>query len=244
MNEKQEYAEMLDIVENTCNIRVKKAKPSFFKKRTRPVNSEAVKKELIEKVNSGEVALEQPEVETPRPAPAVKKRKFAVSGVGIGVFAVLALSLTIILTNVLVPNSAINTFFRSVFGSEKKIAEVTDARVFSDFEVAMPYAEMSLENGVITLDKNGSLYSTARGEVETVVKGEDGKYTMLIRHSDNFFTAITGMDYVYFSAGDSVYSTVPVGYSREAGATVCFLDGESAVIANYTIEESAVVWEA
>lgn len=259
MDEKKEYEEMIDMPESTCSVKVKKAKKPLLAKKTRKrrAGSEAVKNEVIDMVNAAtERSEEQPETaETPTLSetqttaeikksvkPTKKKFRFAISGVGVGVFAIVALTLAIIMTNAVFPNSAINVFFRSVFGTEQKT--VADTRVFSDFEVSLPYGEVSLDNGVIILNEKGSLYSTADGAVETLSKGEDGKYTMLIRHSDNFFTAITGMDYAYFSAGEQVRRTVPVGYADGTGATVCFLDGDNSVIASYTVSDDVVLWAA
>lgn len=260
MDEKKEYEEMIDMPESTCSVKVKRARRSFFKKKPQKLaGSEEVKNEVIDMVNAAaENGEEKPvseeavmptetinetttEIKTAVKRPK-KKFKFAISGVGIGVFAVVALTLAIIMTNAVFPNSAINVFFRSVFKAEQKV--VADTRVFSDFDVSLPYGALSLEDGIITLNEKGSLYSTADGEVQTLSKGDDGKFTMLIRHSDNFYTAITGMDFAYFSVGDSVRRTVPVGYSKNSGATVCFLDGENSVIASYTVSAAAVVWEA
>ena len=262
MDEKKEYEEMIDMPESTCNVKVKKAKKPLLAKKTRKrrAGSEAVKNEVIDMVNAAaekteesDIKAETAEAQTLRETQTTaeikqkakspkKKFKFAISGVGIGVFAIVALTLAIIMTNAVFPNSAINVFFRSVFGTEQKT--VADTRVFSDFDVSLPYGEVSLDNGVITLNEKGSLYSTADGAVETLSKGEDGKFTMLIRHSDNFFTAITGMDYAYFGIGDQVRRTVPVGYANGTGATVCFLDGDNSVIASYTVSDDVVLWAA
>ena len=52
MNEKQEYAEMLDIGESTSVVKTKKAKRPLFKRRREKVDPDAVKRELIDKVNA------------------------------------------------------------------------------------------------------------------------------------------------------------------------------------------------
>ena len=248
MNEKQEYAEMLDIGESTSVVKTKKAKRPLFKRRREKVDPDAVKRELIDKVNAEKPTETEAQTEivtageqTAKVRSARQRKKFAVSGVGVGVFAIVALTLAIIMTNAVFPNSAINVFFRSVFGSEQKV--VADTRVFSDFDVAVFYDNVSLDGGVMTIAGKGSLYSAANGEVSSLSKGEDGKYIMTIRHSDEFFTAISGMDYAYFNVGDKVYKNIPVGFA-DSGATVCFLDGDSTVIANYTVTDNSVVWEA
>ena len=249
MNEKQEYAEMLDLSESTCNITVKKPKKSIFKKKEKkPKNADTVKAEVIEKINAESEAEEiennSEAVTDEEPTAVIKKAKKqgrgGAFGVGVGIFAVVALTLSIILTNALFPNSAINVFFRSVFGVEERVA--VDVRTYSDFKVEVPAGATLGENGVLTVEKTGSLYTVENGTVDSVSKGQDGKYTMLIRHSDNFFTALSGMDRAYFSEGDKVFKNVPVGYSEGKSASLCFLDGDSVVIANYTVVDNAVVW--
>ena len=173
MDEKKEYEEMIDMPESTCTVTVKKAKkPRFGKKIKKRAGSEAVKNEVIDMVNaanaesgnaetaeSQEIGATADSAVGAKETSAVKRPKkkfgFAFSGVGIGVFAIVALTLAIIMTNAIFPNSAINVFFRSVFGAEGKAS--ADTRVFSDFDVSLPYGEMTVNDGVIILNESGSL---------------------------------------------------------------------------------------
>ena len=61
MNEKLQYASMLEIPVSTCNVSVKPAKKRLFSKKKK-VNHEQVKEQLVKKVNQlesdGELAVQ------------------------------------------------------------------------------------------------------------------------------------------------------------------------------------------
>ena len=59
MNEKLQYATMLEIPVSTCSVSVKPAKKKLFSKKKK-VNHEQVKEQLVKKVNEAEVLEEQP----------------------------------------------------------------------------------------------------------------------------------------------------------------------------------------
>ena len=262
MNEKFEYDKMLEIpVMNTCNITVKKPQKNLWHRKK--VNPETVKEELIKKVNEREEKNSEYDVATTAYSfenddlkeksvavydggdsyPLAETNRTKISILGIGAFLVCALILVIALTNALVPNSGINIFLRSVFGDGEQATSVEDTRTFADFDVVIPYEAVNLDKGIITLNKGGSVYATANGVVESVAQDESGKYSVTIRHNDNFATVITGLNYSYFKSGSGVFQTIPIGYAKSAGATVRFLDKNSAVIANYTLNDNAVVWQ-
>ena len=52
----------------------------------------------------------------------------------------------------------------------------------------------------------------------------------------------SGLDYAYSEIGSKVYSNIPVGYVMES-ATMCFVDGNDAVITDYVLTDNQVVWE-
>ncbi len=128
-----------------------------------------------------------------------------------------ALCGAIFLTNVFMPNSAINTFFTSLASPK---AEEADNRKFSDFtlnSVLGAYSEIDLalsETGVLSFTGEGCVYPVADGEVASVTKGEDGLYTVTVAHSDTFQGVIGGLDYVYYQEGDLVKGNVPLGFSK------------------------------
>jgi len=263
MNEKLQYAEMLEIPVNTCNITYKPPKKRKTQRKT--VDGDKVKAELMDKINSEQVELKTEDLESPEEIteerlsePQVesenqsitvsikqvekstgkKAPKFGIIGIQLSVIGILLA--TIFLTNALFVDSGINVFFRSVFGTE---VNATDEREYSDFAPVInlgntPYA---LENGVITFAGAGSTYSPCDGTVISLSVGEDGKYAMEVAHSNNFKTLLSGLDLAYFKVGDMVKANIPVGYVLGENATICFYNGDS-VITDFTIDQNSVVW--
>ena len=267
MNEKLSYAQMLDIP-FTSSVTVKRAKKRrFFGKKK--VNVDEIKDALIEKVNEdsdltptetpilseenkeaidlpnleGEKVLETPmpvETETSsisyrKPKKIKKSRVIAVQLMVIGM-----LIAGIFITNAVMPNSGINTFFSQVFGTE--VSE-TDSRNYTDFspEIIPSSSGFGVSEGVITINGKSSLYSPCNGKVDSVIKGEDGKFSVTIKHSDKFSTVISGLDYCYVEPDGKVLAKVPVGYAN-SGAKMCFYSGDGAIIVNFTITENTVIW--
>lgn len=270
MNEKLQYASMLDIPVNSCNITyapVKKRKGKS-KKAKQP---EDVKKELLDKVNGlqdGEAqtveAAAMPEhsangaaCETETVVPVAtdsrKKKRDKARGIKFTIVTaqfilIGALVATIFLTNAFYKNSGINTFMRSVFTSSRKTEEIkSDNRTYGDFKPVISYGEGSapvIENGVMTITGKGSVYTPYDGKVTKVTVDGAGKYSLEIAHSDNFKTVISGLDHAYAEINDQVFGNIPVGYAGESGIEMCFLGSDGAVITDYTLEGNAVVWKA
>ncbi len=291
MNEKLQYAEMLEIPTSTCRISYKPPKKKLFKKKS--ANLDEPKMELVKKINQEvesqeenssaptemveenavavreETATSEGEIiealdgeavtESERPLSTEdeiisqtetvtikkesKKKPFKISLVGVQFVVIGILIATILVTNALMPNSGINTLIASVFGVEKT-TEVDD-RNYLEFTAGFPsqdMADVSLENGIMSISKSGAVYSPCDGVVSSLVKGTDGKYTMEIEHSQKFKTVLSGVDVVYASIGEKVYATVPVGYIGDGGASMCFYGEDGMVITGYTIGENALVW--
>ena len=120
------------------------------------------------------------------------------------------------LTNVFMPGSAINTFFRSL-GDQNTTA--TDARTYADFTLSNVVSELSDAElnispaGILTFTSECCVYPAADGTVSDVTKSDDGTYTLKISHSDSFTGVIGGLDVVYYQVGDEVKANVPVGYT-------------------------------
>lgn len=130
--------------------------------------------------------------------------------------AACALCATIFLTNVFMPSSAINTFFRAMNGGE---TTATDTRSYNDFQLSPVVSELSKAElnlsptGILSFTEEGCVYPAANGVVSAVEQETDGTYRVKISHSDSFTGVIGGLDYVYYTVGDTVKANVPVGYS-------------------------------
>lgn len=134
-----------------------------------------------------------------------------------------ALCGAIFLTNVFMPSSAVNTFFRALTDTSKQAQ--ADTRTYTDFELAPVVsensdAELTLSpTGVLSFTDECHVYPSASGKISELSKGADGLYVMKIGYSDTFTGVISGLTSAYYAIGDEVKANVPVGYS----------DGESAV---------------
>ena len=144
----------------------------------------------------------------------------------------------ILLTNVFWKDSGINNLFKSVFASD---GEVVDDKKYDAYQAFAPSQnEIAIENGVMSIDKKGAVYSPAEGEAESVKFDE--KYTIVIRHGKNYKTVITGADYCYVKKGDKVFTSTPVCYSKDGGVEVSMYDGD-ALIKNYVVKDGKIVWQ-
>lgn len=254
MNEKLQYATMLEIPVNTTNITYKPIKKRR-KSKKQSENLDTVKEELMQKVNSETDAAESEtdtavinETEPNEPAEeyvsaSVHKNKrkpvFKFSAITAEIIAVFALIATIFLTNAFYENSAINVFMRKVFSPTAET--VAQEKTYADFAPVMNFdGEISLDGGVISCTGSGAVYAAADGKVSSVICEEDGTFTMNIAHSGLFSSKISGLKYAYLNEGDSVYGNIPVGYVKD-GFTMCF-NADGAAITDYTIEDSAVLW--
>ncbi len=262
MNEKLQYAEMLEIPVSTCNITYKpKKKRKFLKeKQEKPKNVENVKQELVDKINeeveetvANEVIEEYHQYSDSnaenfsniaQSSITRKPKKRASKLVVFELVLVGVLVATIGLTSAFIKDSAINVFFRNIFKSEAVVE--TDLRVYTDFVPNAPMTEsdtITLTGGVMSLTKEGSVYSPCNGKITSITTGETGKYDIEIAHSDNFSTVFSGVDYVYGEIGDTVYSTIPLGYVDGLDAKVCFMS-DTGLVTGYTILDGNVVWGA
>ncbi|MBQ9118137.1 MAG: hypothetical protein IJY11_02930 [Clostridia bacterium] len=141
-----------------------------------------------------------------------------------------ALCLGIFLTNVFMPSSAINTFFRTMTTTPQA---QEDERVFSDFDLNSIVGEYSTAvlsvspEGVVSFTAEGCVYPAVDGKV-TDVLSSDGQYVVKIEHSPSFTSVLEGVDYVYYQIGDEVKHNVPVAYSNGKNAVqmTMYADGE------------------
>ncbi len=270
MNEKLQYATMLEIPVSTCSVTTissRKRKP----KKKKVTSHEQVKEQLVNKVNS-EVneesaklyegysentygSLEQTEnvqeenyaqtqeQEYETEKPIKESKKFSVIGVQLAI--VFALITAIFLTNAFYPDSGINVFMREVFGGNSISTVTPDERTYDEFApvVALSNGATALvENGVINLSGEGSIYAPCNGKITAISSGEDGKFTIEVSHSENFKTVLSGVDYAYVELNDQVYFNIPVGYTQSGQVKMCFTDEQGVTITNYQLIENTVVW--
>lgn len=201
-------------------------------------------------VNGTEIAEAENKAEDARPNSAddfektvtvTHKKKRRITLVGIETVAIVALVLFIVMTNLIMANSGINTLLKMMNGTYVSAPAENDS-VYSVFKAVTPVSsdKMSVKDGVITVNKSGSIYSPCDGTV-TAIEKTDGKLSVEITHSKNFKTVINGMDYVYGNVGDKVYSNFPVGYLDKNTVTVSLYD-KGALITGYTVSGNNIVW--
>ena len=152
----------------------------------------------------------------------------------------------IFLTNIFMPNSAINTFFRSINSAP---AAQTDTRTYTDFTLAPVVSELS--NAELTLSPAGILsftsaccvYPAADGTIAEVTQNADGVYTVKIAHSDTFTGVIGGLDQVYYAVGDEVKANVPVGYTDGEEEVQVTMYSNGALLNCFQLtEENCLAW--
>lgn len=161
--------------------------------------------------------------------------------------AACALCGAIFLTNVFMPNSAINTFFRSI-GSTSAVAQ-TDTRTYSDFTLSpvvseLSDAELSLSPaGILSFTDECQVYPAADGKVSTVTQNEDGSYNVRISYSDSFTGVINGLDQIYYAVGDSVKANVPLGFSNGEGEVQVTMYSDGVLLNCFELtEENCLAW--
>ncbi len=257
MNDKKIYSEMLDIPASCCNITYKPPKKhpirKFFKKRE-VQGEEQIKKLVIDKVNNEEITTSEAEnceqieviedeLEQERKEEslceikkATQKKKSKLGIVGVQFIVIGLLFVAIIITNALSSTSGLSVFFNGVFGSE----QLVDSRTYSEFTPVFS-SDATLEQGVVYLKEDASIYAPCTGIIKSIEKDEKGNYNVSIMHSENFYSYIGDLTYVYAEVGDTVYNTVPMGYSNNS-AKAYFLDNGGNVLTSYTLSSGEVKW--
>ena len=158
-----------------------------------------------------------------------------------------ALCGAIFLTNVFMPGSAVNTFFRALDGSAK--TDTIDARTYADFTLSgvvndFSDTELTLSpTGILSFTDECHVYPAANGTVSAVIENEDGTYTLKISHSDTFTGVIDGLDQVSDVEGEAVKTNVPVGYSYgEAEVQVTMYSSGALLNCFELTEENCLAW--
>lgn len=252
MNEKLQYASMLEMPNSSSTITYKPIK----KKRTKraKVGEDSVKQELVDKVNAQVEEQDLVEEEnnalpivreesslSETPSVSIKeKKKFKFSVVTLQSLIIVALIAVIAITNLVNENSGINVFMKGLFQSEKV---VVDQREFNEFSPVFNVndTEFTIADGVASVSYTGSVYAPCDALVESVTQDESGLYSIVLSHSKNFTSKIDGLKFVYSGVGEKVFKNIPVGYAENV-FSACFFDSQRALITGYEIIDNAVVW--
>ncbi len=166
---------------------------------------------------------------------------------GVEFAAACALCGAIFLTNVFVPGSAINTFFRSMTSTTTAVA--VDTRTYADFTLSpvvseLSEAELSLSPaGILSFTAASCVYPAANGTVSEITQTENGCYTVKLAHSDSFTGVISGLDYVYYAVGEEVKANVPVGYTNGEEEVQVTMYSSGTLLNCYELtEENCLAW--
>ena len=156
-----------------------------------------------------------------------------------------ALCGAIFFTNVFLPNSAINTFFRAIHTPK---AEST-AKHYSEFDLApivslRSDAQLNLSPaGVLSFTDDCCVYPAANGTVKEILRTDEGLYTVKVGYTDAFTGVFYGLDTVYYAVGETVKANVPIGYTAgnvEVQVTM-YADGDLLNCFELT-EENCLAW--
>ena len=167
---------------------------------------------------------------------------------GVEFAAACALCGVIFLTNALMPNSGINTFFRSLGATEKA---TTDNRAYADFSlspVVNEFVDIELtlsKTGILSFKDEACVYPVCDGTLRSVAVNPDGSYLVTVDYSTSFSGVIDGLDSVYAVAGEKVKANIPIGYSlgeKEVQVTM-YSNGELLNCLQLT-SENCLVWSA
>lgn len=262
MEQSLEYAQMLEIPVSTVNVVKKK---SLFSRRSK--HADDLKDRVVESVNerldggvdnattatvAGDNAFVADEynlngyVQTEDlTAPVKTKKKMGVAGKIIiaETAAACLLAAGIFLTNVFVPNTAINTFMGGLTAVKEKEASYNQFKLTSVVSELSDAAVAVTDDGVIHFTEKAAVYPVCDGEVASVTE-TDNLYTVKIAHTSKFTSVITGLDTVYAKAGDAVKSNLPFAYSKgENEVRVCMYDGDT-LLNCYTLSGAVPVWNS
>ena len=258
MNEEIEYAEMLEIPVSTVNVIRKTNK----KHKTARTDTQEMKEEVISKINDSPLLTEnsfapfEQEFEQNQSnfepsdfpfenedAPRNKRWTDMLLKVEFGLSC--ALCLGIFLTNVWMPESAVNTFFRSLTNT----IEQTDERNYSDFVLSGilsedSKAEINLSpTGILSFVTEGCVYPAADGKITQITQNDNGTYTVKISHTDSFTGIIDGLDYVSYEVGQNVKSNVPIGYTDGNAEVQMTMYSDGQLLNCFSLEEdNTLAW--
>ena len=250
MNQELDYADMLEIPVSTLSVVKKK---SFFKRKSEKpqeilqpeLPEEEIKERVVESVNErvGAYVYSEDVSDSPKPEKKPFKKDKARIVLFTEAIAIGAIAVAIFLTNIFMPNSAINTFIGLFTKSSEQEPAYTDFTL-TPVVSARSGAEVSVsESGVISFTAEGSVYPVCEGKVSTVY-AENDRYTVEIAHTSTFSSVVTGLTTVYPVVGDKVKGNVPVGYSNGEGEIRVSMYDSGNLLNCYTISGVVPVWNS
>lgn len=237
-----EYVKMLEVPVQSSGVEfkpIKKGKKDVKKKVIDKVNLQTETKVVDKEKKNAKKILSKLFTKKEKPVreqSSVEIQKSGFDIVSMQVVTIFVLIVGIILTNIFIENSGLNRLMRSVFSSNDSMIQKT----YSEFDALSPSksSAVSLDGGVMTVS-NGSVYSPCSGVVSSVTKDGD-LFVVTVSHSDSFLSVISGLECVYLSVGDTVYTSIPVGYTS-GEAFVSMFSGD-AILTSYTISDDKIVW--
>ncbi len=153
----------------------------------------------------------------------------------------------IFLTNVFMPNSAINTFFRAM--SEPIPSAKVDDRTYADFTLSpvvsvLSDAELSLSStGILSFTDACCVYPSADGKIAQVEHTGENGYVVKIEYSDSFTSVISGLSDVYYNVGDQAFANIPVGYTDGTGEVQMTMYSNGELLNCFELtEENCLAW--
>ncbi len=166
---------------------------------------------------------------------------------GVEFAAACALCGAIFLTNVFMPSSAINTFFRSIASANG--AAQADTRGYQDFTLSavvseLSDAELSLSPaGILSFTDACCVYSAADGKIADITQNADGSYLVKITYSNTFSGVFNGLDQTYYAVGDEVKCNVPFAYTDGEGEVQVTMYSGGALLNCFELtEENCLAW--
>ena len=270
MNEKLQYAKMLDIPVSTCNVTYKPPKKRWFKFK-RKIKDEQVKEKLLEKINAENEEVSP--VDTVEPlenleqdvAPVVQplgeEEVVQVDNEEPIVDTVSTVSVTerklkkktrigVIGIQLCVIGALVATvFLTSAFYPGASIATFFgDVFGTAKEEAVLVYndfspviANGSLKDGSVVVSGKASVYSPCNGTISEVTLLSNGKYAVTVTHSPVFSTVISGLDLIYGQASEEVVSNIPLGFVFSGDVAITFYNGDD-MITDFSLETGTVVW--
>ncbi len=240
-----DYAEMLEIPAGTVTVTKKR---SFFRRREQP--REDLKERVVDSVNERVGAyVEGENLSDPPQKQSGKSIKFGRDRESTVLFcemaAVCLIAMAIFLTNIFMPNSAINTFISSLVNPTKEVAEPQyNELTLSSVVGANSAADVVLaDNGILSFTAEGAVYPVCDGTVASVTAAQNDTYVVKISHTSDFTSVITGLTNVYSGVGEKVCGNLPFAYSSgENEVTVSLYSGEE-LLSGITLSGAVPVWK-
>ena len=143
--------------------------------------------------------------------------------------------------------SAINTFFAGLLNPTDQSQSVDDDRIYSQLTMGSVVSDDDItctvsDTGVLSFTGECSVYTPCDGKIVSVTE-KDGLYTVKIEHTKSFSTEISNLSTAYFAAGDKVFSTIPVGYTKGASPVSVSMFDNGNLIKSYTVNEANdIIW--